>query len=59
MRNRAMYNQSGCLDMTAYIALCRIQREEKERRRAQLASHQAIQRNQRNKIRVRRSSYGR
>ena len=29
MRNREMYNSSGCLDMTAYIALRNIERKER------------------------------
>ena len=28
MRNREMYNSSGCLDMTAYIALRNIERDQ-------------------------------
>lgn len=31
MSNREMYNSSGCLDMTAYIAIRNIEREEKRR----------------------------
>ena len=38
MPNREMYNSSGCLDMTAYIALRNIEQDEKrktaEKRRA-------------------------
>ena len=34
MRNRDKYNSSGCLDMTAYLALRNIERKEKLERQA-------------------------
>ena len=35
MRGRDKYNSSGCLDMTAYLALRNIERKEKLERQAQ------------------------
>ena len=35
MAKRDMYNSSGCLDMTAYLALRNIEREERRKKRMQ------------------------
>lgn len=39
MRRREMYNTSGCLDMTAYIALRNIEREKAAAARAREAMY--------------------
>ena len=35
MAKRDMYNSSGCLDMTAYLALRNIEREERRKKQQQ------------------------
>ena len=35
MAKRDMYNSSGCLDMTAYLALRNIEREERKKKQQQ------------------------
>jgi len=35
MAKRDMYNSSGCLDMTAYLALRNIEREERRKKQMQ------------------------
>lgn len=51
MRNRAMYNKSGCLDMTAYLALKNIDRAEREKQ-------SLTQKSYRTKVRLIKDNHG-